>query len=227
MPTTPTAVGDMIVINIQGVPAASLPKLQEWVWPSDGTQLVVGQGLKFNDPAFMVFRAKTAGTYEFLVAAPDGTGDILTANAVLVITGPTPPGPGPLPPVPPGPTPPPTPTKLRVLMLYEPATLDKMSEPQREVIYSTAKGSLRDYLENHTLTDTVKDAEGGAETLPARRIWPVNVDPAQVGALWAPLLTAAGGKPGIVVQSGSTTQRFDLPDTNADAVKLLQPLGGN
>jgi hypothetical protein len=226
MPQTPTAPGDMIMITLQGVPTASLPKLKQWVWPNEGTQLIVGQGLQFNDPAFMVFSAKNAGTYKFIVVAPDGTGDVLTASSVLIVGQPTPPGPGPGPGPGPDPKPPVPPTKLRVLVLYDPAAVDKMSEPQREVIYSVAKGSMRDYIDAHATIDDVKDAEGGTTQLPARRIWPINVDAAQAGALWAPLLKAADGKPSIVVQAGSNIQRFDLPATNEDALKVLEPLGG-
>jgi len=226
MPTTPTAVGDMVVIAIKGVPATSLPKLRQWVWPSDGTQLIVGQGLQPADPAFMVFAAKAPGTYKFIVVAPDGTGDVITATQVLVVTGvPLPPGPNPPGPLPPGPNPP-VPQKLRVLVLYDPATLDKMDETQRELVYSAAPGSLRDYLDSHVLYDNVKDAAGGILAIGAKRVWPVNVDPAPVSLLWQPLLRAADGKPGIVVQVGADIQRFDLPASNAAAIKLLEPLGG-
>ena len=224
MPTAPVAVGDMVQIVVQGIPATALPKTKVWVAPPDNTTMIVGQGLKSGDPVFIVFRATAAGTYTFIVAAPDGTGDLLSTQQALVVgTSPTPP-PGP---TPPGPTPPPGPvTKLRVLVLYDPADVVNMSEPQRQVIFSGAPDSMRAYLDTHCIVDTVKDASGGSDSLAAKRIWPTNVDPAAAGALWKPLLTTAAGKPGVIVQAGDKITRYDLPVTNADALKLLAPLGG-
>jgi hypothetical protein len=155
----------------------------------------------------------------------------LTTQDLVVL--PPPPAPTPVPPPGPGPTPgpnpppTPTPTKLRALFLYDPATLDKLTEAQREIIYSVQPGSVLDYVTTHALTDTVTDAEGGTHTVSAWRRLPTTSAPTAFGALWAPLFTAAKGTPGIIVQSGDNVTRFDLPATAADALKLLTPLGGN
>jgi len=229
MPTTPTAVGDMITIGIQNLPPAALPKVELWVCPDEGTQLVIGQGLHANDPAFVVFRTKSAGRYKFILVAPDGNGDILSATQVLVVNGPAPPGP-PTPPGPgpgPGPDPtPPGPQKIRALIIYDPAQLTKMSEDQRQVIFSGVSGSVRAYLDEHTLADQMKDSQGGLSQMPAYRVWPITVDNAQAGPLWLPLVSAAAGKPSVVVQSGVDIERYDLPASTTDALKLLVPLGG-
>lgn len=229
MPNTPTLVGDMVKINLQGFPATALPKLQVWVAPDEATEVIVGRGLQTADPAFVVFRAKQPGAYKFIAVAPDGSGNLLAASDTLTVTGTVPPKP-PIPPDPKPPTPdpptPPTPVKLRVLALYDPATVDKLSEQQRQIIYSEQPGSMRDYIKSHALTETVKDAAGKTTEQPAMRIWPTNVNAAQAGTNWKPLLDKTNKQPCLVVQAGDTITKFDFPATNADAVKLLKQFGG-
>jgi hypothetical protein len=243
LPDCPALTGDIVQITVGGVPATAIGSFDIGVAPNDGVTLIKCQTLPGN-VLTVIFQATAAGSYVLFADAPDGANGILRAKQILVVAAknpPPPPIPTPPPGPPPGPTPdpkppaPPVPTKLRVLVLYDPTKLTPsippqptdLTEEQRQVIFSAAPGSLRAYMASHCLIDTVKDSAGGTDSLPAWKMWPVNVDATQVGSLWTPLLTKAGGKAGIIVQAGDNITNYDFPADNDSAVKLLTPLGGN
>ncbi len=133
-----------------------------------------------TNPKASVVSARTPGRYRVL--AITAVGDELSDPALCtVVIGGVPPGPGPgpvpppTPPDPPPPTPPPTPPtpkvkNLRVLIVFDSAKKNELSQGHKDIIYSTP---VRTWLD----TKTIQDVDGKTH---AWRIWASTVDASAV-----------------------------------------------
>jgi len=169
-------------------------------------------------------------------AAAVGLDQVLCYQLAPVGDPSPPPDPAPCPPPRPSPSPPPTPSpqatsNLRVLFLYDPATLIDML-PARQAILAAPE--LRSYLDQHC------PAESGcaagtcpltAEKTPSYRFLPVRADVSKLPPVWRQTYRAAAGKaaPWILAanEAGQTVIDQPWPETLDETLKLLKKYGGN
>lgn len=159
-----------------------------------------------------------AGTYTVVV--PDGMTPTITRTATSFIIswgpGPVPPVP-PIPPVPPPPPPPgpaPIPSPgLRVLMIYESASLSTMPDAQRAILYDQG---IRAYLDSTT-------PKGSDGKTPEYRIWDKDVNASGDDKLWQTAFARPRTSiPWLIVSNGTSGYEGPLPATVADTMSLIK-----
>lgn len=223
--------------EVQGTPGAFITILAEttgkrvkFVCLDPGLSVFPAELLA--NPKATVVSGVTPGRYRVL--GYTAAGDLPSEPAICSVVigqppGPVPPppspGPGPNPvptpppPVPPGPGPDPSPIPadgLRVLMLYDSATLAKMPAAQQSVLYSP---EVRGYL-NAKCTKTEKGN-------PEWRVWPASVDASAEGDHWQKALKRERKSlPWLLIGNGKTGYEGPLPGTVEDMMKLLKTYGG-
>jgi hypothetical protein len=164
------------------------------------------------------FVAPNPGVYTLLLRGIHG-GKIVgpfTCTITVGTPGPVPPGPtppGPTPPVPPGPPAPIPGDGLRVLMVYDTATLGKLPVAQRDVLYSeTIRGWLRDHV-----------AKGPDGKSTEWRVLPSNEDLSAESPTWQNAFKRPRASlPWLIISNGKTGYEGPLPGTMADMMSLLQ-----
>lgn len=166
-----------------------------------------------------MFYADTKG--RFRVWAISARGGIVSDKAECVIVvgdappPPIPPGPGP---TPPGPAPIPG-DGLRVLIVYDSATLSALPKEQISMMYG---GELRGYLNSHC----VKGPDGKT---PEWRIWSAEVPTGAESKTWQDAMARKRDKlPWLIVaKDGKLGFEGPLPTTTAETMKIITPIGGN
>jgi hypothetical protein len=164
-----------------------------------------------------VFTSDVAGV--FRVCAYNARGDVasLISTCVVTVEGPQP-TPGPTPgPTPPGPPPGPAPgpvANLRVLVVYDTATVTKLPAGQQSVLYAKA---VRDALD----AATPAGADGKTH---AWRMWDAGTDASGEGGDWAALLKRPHTALPWVIFAGDAGVAYEgpLPATVPDMLALIQ-----
>ncbi len=194
--------------------------------------------INLNDDVSDVFREYTDSGFTFRFLAPGkevppaiyklvfvgAVADKPVTSITAVMVGapapiPIPPGPGPGP-DPPLPDPPDPFTgekagagAFRCLIVYDSSTLKTLPIPQRDILYSTVAGGVRDYAALHAIKGT-----GG----PDFRVWPTDQDPTNEAAVWQRVMKRERKSlPWLVVGNGRTGWEGPLPATpDATITKL-------
>ncbi len=158
----------------------------------------------------------------FRVWAISAKGSVTSEKAECwVIVGDAPPPTPPVPPTPPGPGPGPAPIPgdgLRVLIVYDSATLSSLPKEQISMMYG---GELRGYLNTHC----VKGADGKT---PEWRVWDSSTPTGAESKVWQDAMSRKRDKlPWLVVSNGQKGFEGSLPTTTAETLKIITPIGGN
>ncbi len=161
-----------------------------------------------------VVEAASTGTCELLIIPAGGAEKDIVRRTIDANNGPRPPPPGPDPPKP-DPNPPPIPLAgLRVLMVYDPATL---SASQQGIVFGKA---VRDYLQAKVTLGPdgkTKDfwiLQAGTD---------VSAAPKWIGDV---MQRHPGQKSYMVVSDGKTGYDGALPASAAEALTILTKIGG-
>jgi hypothetical protein len=157
----------------------------------------------------------------FRVCAYNARGDVASLISTCVVTvegaGPSPPGPTPGPnppgPQPPGPAPGPV-ANLRVLVVYDTATVTKLPAGQQSVLYAKA---VRDALDSAT-------AVGPDGKTHNWRMWDAGTDASGEGGDWAALLKRPHAALPWVIFAGDGGVAYEgpLPAAVPDMLALIQ-----
>ena len=109
---------------------------------------------------------------------------------------------------------------FRVLMVYEKDNLAKYPAAVREILYSTAEGSVRDYLEKNC----VKEPDG---KMPAYRVWDQNVVTTNAPQIWKDAFARPRTSDlWLIVSNGNTGYEGPMPQNPAEVLKILRQHGG-
>jgi hypothetical protein len=165
-----------------------------------------------HDPHSVHFVTPTAGDYRLQGMTVIGTEVEYAETHVLVDTGPTPPVP-PVPPIPPGPGPPIPGNGLRLLAIYDPATLGKLTPAQLDVLNSE---TVRGWLRSHA-------AVGPDGKTVESRFLPSNEDMTNESKLWQDAFKRPRASlPWLIISNGKTGYEGPLPATVNDMMTLMQ-----
>lgn len=159
---------------------------------------------------------KKAGVYTVTGRVVNGTA-IARAQCVVTIAGepvpPTPPGPVPPGPTPPGPPAPIPAAGLRVLVIYDSATLPQMPPAQQSILYAQ---KMRDFLN----AKCVVGADGKTHEW---RMWPQDIATGGEAALWQTAMKRPHAPlPWLLVSNGKAGFEGPLPATVDEAMALIQ-----
>jgi hypothetical protein len=155
------------------------------------------------------------------IVLKDGKTSVETARATVTVEGqidPPQPGPGPNPD--PGPKPDPAivpfpANKLRVLIVYESAELQKLPAAQSNILFAK---SVRDYLRAKT------DIEDGTT---AWRIWDADVATDAESKTWQEAMKRPRKQlPWIIIANNKSGYEGPLPSNVDETIKLLKKYGG-
>jgi hypothetical protein len=164
------------------------------------------------------FVAPNPGVYTLLLRGIHG-GKIVGPYTCTITVGTPAPGPGPIPPVPPVPPVPPAPpapipgTGLRLLAIYDPATLGKLTPAQLDVLNSE---TVRGWLRSHA-------AVGPDGKTVESRFLPSNEDMTNESKTWQDAFKRPRASlPWLIISNGKTGYEGPLPATVNDMMSLMQ-----
>lgn len=92
------AVGEMVVIPIEGAAPEWLHEMEVFHFPTDGAMCLKGRALDPDAPPRIIFHATKPGQYQLAVATKDADGKLVTAKVVVNVGGEPDPDPDPDPP---------------------------------------------------------------------------------------------------------------------------------
>jgi len=173
VPSGPVAVGQPIVLTVDGLVAQAVPELAVIHFPDIGTFCQVGRPLKEStpeepQPPFVVFMATVPGRYLIAVAAPGGEWTQDTAQAVITVgDGPTP--------VPPDPVPPPIPDLTSKIAQWVRELVPTPSQARATALATVYRGASTDITMGRltTVDDAMAGVLAGSQTATgtARNDW--------------------------------------------------------
>ncbi len=202
------------------IPAKTEGKEVRWVGLDTGLQVFPVELLKDSKTA--IVSATKPGRYRVLAYTAGKEGELSDPAICIVIIGDAPPdpGPSPKPPIPPDPPKPPSPIAepgFRVLIVYETGELSKLTEQQRNVIYSQG---VRTYLDSKCIA-------GPDGKTKEWRIYDKDIAMSGESKIWQGAMERVKKDskfktPWILISTGTTGYEGPLPEDANSTIELLK-----